>query len=140
MLKRGFIYVFAVTAATGLAMAQSTKTTSSTKSASDPMQSATKPLTPKSAMPGKPKSTVAVPPASTGSTTAVELNHLERTNVAASSKASSANSKNISMPKSGPTTANSQINFNYQKPAGGAQAVPPKARTANSNTPRVKKN
>ncbi len=90
-----------------LATAQSSKThSSSAKPDSDRMQAATKPITPKSAMPAKRKSSIA-PSASQGSGNAnAELTRLERQPIKAgngkntpASNAPRANAKSASAPR-----------------------------------------
>jgi|HubBroStandDraft_6_1064221.scaffolds.fasta_scaffold00039_47 hypothetical protein len=126
-----------------LATAQSSQVgSSSAKRGADPLQTATKPLTPKSAMPPQRKSPVVAPKASAGTAkTDLELTHLERQNIKAPSAKTSSAAKGVSVPKSAsPSAGSSGIDFKYQKPAGGKQAATPEAHSANSATPRVKKN
>jgi hypothetical protein len=118
---------------------------SSPKAAPDPLQSATKPLTPKSAMPAHRKSsTVAPNPAASGKNTTAELTRLEQQNIKAGSSSSSnkASAKSTALPKPASTSAgNGQgINFKYQKPVGGMKATNPNANAPSSGTNRVKKN
>jgi hypothetical protein len=126
-----------------MASAQTSKThSSSTKPNPDPVTSATKPLTPKSAM-QPPRKTAAVVAGSTksASKTSAELNHLER------QPAHTANQKGTPAAKATPKAVttdpaaanNSRTNFKYQKPAGGVQATRSEARAPNSQTPRVNK-
>src|ERR1700684_4283561 len=75
-------------ALSGLGTAQTSQarssSTTTTKGGSDPLQTATKPLTPKSAMPAQRKSSVAVPSTSAGSrNTSKELTHLEHQKIGA---------------------------------------------------------
>lgn len=116
---------------------------SSTTKGPDPLKTATKPITPKSAMPAQHKSTAAAPATGVANTNASkELSHLERQ----PSRTPPAPEANAS-PKPAPlkssnksTAASPEAKFVYRKPAGGMQATTPDARTANSPTPRVKKN
>jgi hypothetical protein len=149
MMNRVVCLLVTVAAAICLASAQSSahKTpvgSPSAKSGADSLTNATKPLTPKSAMPAHRKSSVAVPNPSKGSrNTSAELTHLERQNT----KAGASKSGNTPTAKSAPVKSaeksagsDSGINFKYQKPAGGLKASTPDARSPNSSTPRVKKN
>jgi hypothetical protein len=110
-----------VTAAVGvcLATAQKSQVRSSSANA-DPLQVATKPLTPKSAMRTKSKSAPLAPNASkSGRNTTAELNHLERQNgKAPSSKNSSAGQTKGTTVKSTatPSGSGSGISATYQKP------------------------
>jgi hypothetical protein len=145
MMKCRVVCLFiAVAALSCLGTGQNSQGRSSSpgKPGPDPLQSATKPLTPKSAMPAHSKSSVAVPNASAyGGSTNAELNHLELQNVTAGGAKSAARPpKGTSALKSADTsTSGSGINFKYHKPAGGTQASTPGANSANSNTPRVTK-
>jgi hypothetical protein len=141
--------IVTVVAAVCLATAQSSQLpASSGKSSPDPLHASTKPLTPKSAMPAPHKPSGAMQNTSKSSTnTTAELVRLEQppNKAAASKSGTTAPAKPISIAKSTKSTGtsdgkNSGINFNYQKPAGGPQATPPGARSANSSKPRVKKN
>ena len=129
-----------------LAMAQSSQARSSpTKSGTDPLQTATKPLTPKSAMPTQRKSSAAVPATSTGNrNTTAELTHLERQKIKAGSSQSVTKGSGKGAPAIKPAETSapngSGINYKYQKPAGGMKATTPDANAKNSSTPRVKKN
>ena len=123
------------------ALGQSSSSTSSTaslpaKPGKDPLKSATKPLTPKSAMPAERKSAPVMPPA-TCTHTSSDLNRLERTNIAASTSKGAAPAKAPSVGKSSDPTPSQAMNFKYQKPVGGVQASVPNARAANSTKPRV---
>jgi hypothetical protein len=142
------VAILFVTVAAGIcvATAQSSQAQAATpKSKPDPMLAATKPLTPKSAMPAKSKSSVAAPTASQNAAkTNAELTHLERQPIKAgasdNSKAGAA--KGASAPKpAGTANANgSGINFTYEKPKSGMQAAKPDAHAPNSTKPRVTKN
>jgi hypothetical protein len=148
-MKYRVAWLLAVTASLGIANAAAARgqssssslaaSSSASKSGKDPIKAATKPLTPKSAMPEQRKSAPATPPA-TRTHTSSELGQLERSSVNASNskpKQSSA-AKVPSIAKSSSTTTPSQtMNFKYQKPVGGTQATPPNARAANSSKPRV---
>ena len=144
MMKLRIACLFVTVAASiSLATAQNSGgRSSSAKAGRDPLQTAIKPLTPKSVTTPTRKSSVAVPRASKGSNAAAELTHLERQNIKAGSKSRGAGpAKGISAPKSAGTTARtgSGINFKYEKPVGGMTATKPDARAANSSTPRVTK-
>jgi hypothetical protein len=123
-----------------LATAQSSKAhSSSTKTGSDPLTTATKPLTPKSA-----KSAAVLPSSNkSAAKTTTELSRLERHPAKTTNEKSTASVKAASVPKTGssdPTAvSNSRTNFKYQKPNGGVQAATPNAHSPNSPTPRVTK-
>ena len=148
MKRRSISLTIAVAALISCALAQTSGAhsgahSSSTKSGPDPIANATKPLTPKSAMPAAHKSGAAAPTASTSSgKTNAELNRLERQKPeTTSSKSGTGPAKVAAAPKSADKSATSDsMNFKYQKPVGGPQAATPSAHTANSGTPRVKKN
>jgi hypothetical protein len=131
-------------ASTCLSLAQSSQVgASSAKPGPDPLQTATKPLTPKSAMPPQRKPSAEVPSAASSRKTSTELARLERQNNSAVTSSSDARSaKGPSVPKSADPSAaqDPPINFKYKKPAGGMQAAKPDANSKNSATPRVKKN
>jgi hypothetical protein len=147
MMKYRFVCLF-VTIAAGLCLAPAQNSKVRASSATphpDPLQAATKPLTPKSAMPSHRKSSVAVPPASTsGRNTTAELTRMERQNGKASGSkgGDKGPAKSSSVRKSADPSAGSGpgINSKYQKPVGGLKASTPGANTASSSTPRVKKN
>jgi hypothetical protein len=114
-----------VTIATGLclATAQNSQVRSSSaaaKAEANSPQGATKPLTPKSAMPPARKSSAVVPhPSTSGPKTTAELSRLERQNIKTASPKKPA--KSASLPKPAGTagtsnTSGSGINFTYQKP------------------------
>jgi len=104
-----------------LAAAQnSAKRASSTKSSPDPAHTAaTKPLTPKSAMPQPHKSTVVPPPSTSVRSTNAELNHLERQPIRASNGGNAGAAKGLSAakPAATPNANGSGINATYQPPA-----------------------
>jgi hypothetical protein len=147
-MKHRFAWLLAVTASLGLvnvsaALGQSSSsslTTSATdsKSGKDPIKSATKPLTPKSAMPERRKSAPITPPA-TGTHTSSELGRMERSSVRASNSKPDGSSaaKAPAIPNSSGAAASQSMNFKYQKPAGGLQASNPTANAKNSTVPRV---
>ena len=144
MMKLRIACLFVTVAASiSLATAQNSGgRSSSAKAGRDPLQTAIKPLTPKSVTTPTRKSSVAVPRTSKGSNAAAELTHLEHQNIKAGSKSRGAGpAKGISAPKSAGTTARtgSGINFKYEKPVGGMTATKPDAHAANSSTPRVTK-
>jgi hypothetical protein len=132
-----------VTIAAGLSLATAQNSPArSSPVKKDPLQTATMPLTPKSAMPAQHKSTVVAPPAAkNGENTSAELAHLEQQNIKAggvkgiSPAKSPAGAKTVGTPAAN----KSKINFKYQKPVGGLQATTPNANTKASSTPRVKK-
>jgi hypothetical protein len=113
----------------------------SAKASPDPLHTATKPLTPKSAMPTHRKSTTAPNPPKSGSNTTAELIHLEQQNVKAPASKSGTAGTMKETPKATGTSASSSsgINFKYQKPAGGPQAPNSGANSKSSGTPRVTK-
>lgn len=103
-----------------LAAAQnSTKSASSAKSNPAPAHTAaTKPLTPKSAMPPPHKSTVAPPASTSVRNTNAELNHLERQPIRASNGGNAGAAKASPAKAAGTPNANgSGINATYQPPA-----------------------
>lgn len=149
MMKYGVLSLFvAMASLIGQATAQSSQGRSysaSGNSSRDPLQTATKPLTPKSAMPAHRTSTVAAPGnAARGRNTTAELNRLERQNVKTKSPKSNstapANAAPLAKSGNASDSGGSKINFTYQKPVAGLQAATPKANSANSATPRVQKN
>jgi negative regulator of sigma E activity len=111
-----------VTVAAGicLATAQNSQVhSSSAKSSSDSLQKATKPLTPKSAMPPQHKSSGVVPGASTsGQNTSKELDRLEHQSIKTpSTKSSTAPAKRAAVNSPAKSSGNdSGINATYQKP------------------------
>jgi hypothetical protein len=146
MMKYRVVCLFvALSVSSCLAAAQSSQgRSSSAKPGQDPLRTATKPLTPKSAMPAHRKSSGAIPKGSASSrNTSAELAHLERQEIKTprSKSASAGATKGASGSKSTDTAAASGagINFKYQKPVGGKQASKPDAHSANSSTPRVTK-
>lgn len=146
-MKHRVVCLFiAVATAIGLATAQSSQVrSSSTKASPDPLKASTKPLTPKSPLAPGHKTPVAVTNTSKGGrNTTAELTHLERQNIkgSGSKSGSTGPAKGASVAKSADTSAakGQGINFKYQKPVGGVQALTPGAHSANSGTPRVKKN
>ena len=119
MMKYKAVFWFVTCAVwIGVATAQKSKPLSSSPKASPaPVHAATKPLTPKSAMPPPHKSSVVAPHASKSNQKSnAELNHLERQPIKATSPKKTA--KSASAPKpAGATNANgSGINSTYQKP------------------------
>jgi hypothetical protein len=126
-----------------LSMAQGTEVRSSSpKAGADPLQNATKPLTPKSAMPPQRKSAPVLPMSAGSRKTNSELAHLERQPVKADTPKSGGAKpvKGAPLVKSADASSGTGINFKYQKPVGGMQAATPSANSPNSSTPRVKKN
>jgi hypothetical protein len=111
-------------AAIGLAAQNSKPLASSTKSGPDPVKTATRPLAPKSVMPGatQHKSAPVVPNRTTQNTNA-ELAHLERGQTTAGSKSSS--TAKVAPYKSAPSSKPTpKIDYKYQKPAGGKSPSP----------------
>jgi hypothetical protein len=146
MTKYYKVACFATAAAwTCLAAAQSSPARLSTPPPADPLKTATKPLTPKSAAPVHHKSSVVLPQKPAGKeNTNAELTRLERqkTVLSGSPKSGSPSApKSTSPAKPADTAAGSgpAIDYKYQKPAGGKQADTPNARTPNATTPRVTK-
>ncbi|HWY21015.1 MAG TPA: hypothetical protein VNX26_07320 [Candidatus Acidoferrum sp.] len=145
MMKYRVVFFLATTAVgIGLATAQNSQgRSSSAKSGKDPLQAATKPLTPKSAMEPRRKSSVAVPHASkSGPNTTAELTHLERQSpIKTKNPNSTPPPKAAALPKTIDQSAGngSRTNFKYRKPVGGLKATTPKANSPNSTTPRVTK-
>jgi hypothetical protein len=143
MTKYRVVCLF-VTVAAGvcLATAQSSKAGStSAKPGKDPLHAATKPLTPKSAIPAPHKSSSSPTAPKSASKTTAELNHLERRNIKARDKTSAPPAKVAALPKATDQSAEngSGTNFKYQKPTGGLKAQTPKPNSPNSSTPRVTK-
>lgn len=142
-MKRRVVYLFLTAAIwTCMATAQSSPgRSSSAKATPDPLQSATKPLTPKSAMPAQHKSS-AVAPNPSGRNTTAELTHLEQQNIkSGSSNSSKGSAKSVPPLKPAGTSGSGPgIDFKYQKPVGGMKATKPNANAPNSNKPRVQKN
>jgi hypothetical protein len=145
-MKNSRIVTLLITAAsmTALCIAQSTKPLSApAKNAKDPLVNATKPITPKSAMPAHPKSATVLPP-TTGKNTTAELAHVENQKVSSGRASNLSNGSGQSEPGTKRAVASAAsgppIDYKYQKPAGGKQAVSPDANVKNSSTPRVKKN
>jgi len=138
------IVCLSVVALIGLAAGQSSKTrSSSARSDSDPVKAATKPLTPKSAMPSHRRPVAAAPkPATNRSKTTAELTHLER---GQNLKTGGSNSSSTALPKSPsakstatPARSGSGIDFKYQKPVAQKPATPG-AHSQGSSTPEVTK-
>ncbi|HWW13956.1 MAG TPA: hypothetical protein VN310_04775 [Candidatus Dormibacteraeota bacterium] len=122
MMKHKTGCLFAVIAAgLCLATAQNPKVHSSSaepKSGAKSHEAATKPLTPKSAMPPAHKSSAAVPHTSTSSQkTSAELARLEHQNVKGATPKKPAKAASAPKPAGTPNARGSEINFNYQKPA-----------------------
>jgi hypothetical protein len=144
MAKCGVVFLLiAAVSLTGLAVAQSSEVrSSSTKPGSDPLQAATKPLTPKSAMPAQRKSSpVTLPNGSTGTrNTTAELTHLERQKIKTGSTSVSGPGKAPPIKPAETSASGAAINYKYQKPVAGMTASNPGANSKNSSTPRVKKN
>jgi len=146
MTKRGVVFLLIAAASlTGLAIAQSSEVrSSSSKPGSDPLQAATKPLTPKSTLPAQRKSSpVTLPNGSTGSrNTTAELTHLERQKIKTGGSTTLSAPAKVPPIKPAETSAagGPAINYKYQKPVAGMTASNPGANSKNSSTPRVKKN
>lgn len=152
MMKYKFASSLAIAAAwTCLAAAQTSQAhLSSTRPTPDPLKSATKPLTEKSANTPRHKSSAVPSQSSEGARkTSAELTGLERqkdaargpTNSATSSPRNTASPKPPASSKTADTSAGNGagIDYKYKKPAGGLQAQTPNAHAPNSSTPRVTK-
>ena len=122
MMKHGIIYWFVTAVAlVCLATAQTSQVrSSSAKPSPDPLQNATKPLTPKSAMPSHRKSSAAVPKTSTSARkTNKELTRLERQPIKATEPKSGNPGRANSASGTSATSSSgngSGINATYQKP------------------------
>jgi uncharacterized iron-regulated membrane protein len=123
MIKHKVVFLFATVIA-GLSLAagqSSTVHATSANAGPDPAKVATKPLTPKSAMPAKSKSSMAAPATSApraGSKTDAELSRLERQPIKAANSNTNKPSKVPAVSKPAAANANgSGINSTYQKPA-----------------------
>jgi hypothetical protein len=125
MMKYRIVFLFVAFAT--LSPGQSSQPHSSSATAgSGSLKAATKPLTPKSAMPSHRKTATVAPKASGTTSTTAQLNHLERQNNRANSPKSpgAAPGKDATL-KSGsaPAGKNSGIDFKYQKPAGAQKGT-----------------
>ena len=141
MMRSRVICLFvAIAASSCLATGQNSLGGSS--SAKDPIETANKALTPKSAMPVHRKSSITPKPQKSGPNTTAELIHLEQQTVKASPSKSATVGAMKETPKATGTFARngSGINFKYQKPVGGPQAPNGGGNSKTSGTPRVKKN
>jgi hypothetical protein len=131
-----------IAACTCFATAQSSSTRLSAPPPVDPLKTATKPLTPKSAAPVHHKSSLVLPQNGKENTNA-QLSRLEKQKIALSDtpKSASPTAPKTTSKKSADTSNGSgpAIDYTYQKPAGGKQADTPNARTPNATTPRVTK-
>lgn len=118
MMKYRVVCLFvAVAASIGLATAQNSQVhSSSAKSGPDPLQTATKPLTPKSAMSPQHKSSATVPSAPTTRKTNAELSRLERQNIKAGGSKKAAKAPSVPKPAGPSNGSGSGINSTYQKP------------------------
>jgi len=121
MLKRTFAFVMVTVAASlCLATAQNSKPGASATAGPDPLKTATKPLTPKSAIASPHKSSTAAPLASTNTQkTNAELRRLERQGVktAGPSKTTPGAAKAApAKPATASPRSDSGINAPYQKP------------------------
>jgi hypothetical protein len=129
MMKYGIVYLLVVGVAfTSLSLGQSSRPRSSASSASagsDSLKAATKPLTPKSAMPSH-RQTAAAPKRTSSTNTTAKLAQLERQNSKPNRSTSSgtAGGKDATL-KSGtpPAGKGSGIEFKYQKPVGAQRAT-----------------
>jgi hypothetical protein len=139
MMKYRAVRLFVAAAALiGLATAQNSHVGSTSAKSDADLHAATKPLTPKSAMPAKRTSSSAVPRASQSSGNATaELTHLERTEIKAGGSNNGGAVKGVSAPKPAAAASGSGINFKYQPPKGGETASRGDAHSANSQKPRV---
>lgn len=116
------IVVMIPIAMTGMAMvgqatAQNSTSASSSKSGADSVKAATKPLTPRSAMPAAHKGSAALPKRGTNNTNA-ELTQLERGHGAAVPK-DSATAKVAPYKSARSSASGPKIDYKYEKPAGG---------------------
>jgi hypothetical protein len=152
MMKYKFASCLAIAAAwTCLATAQTSQAhLSSTRPTPDPLKTATKPLTEKSANTRRHKSSLVPSPRSAGAgKTSAELSGLERqkdgakgpTNSPTSAPRNTASSKPPATSKTAgmPAANGTAIDYQYKKPAGGLQAARANAQVPNSSTPRVTK-
>ena len=132
MTKHTIICLFvAATTYASLSPAQSSHSSSAT-AGSGSLTAATKPLTPKSAMPSHRKATIVAPKTTRTTNTNAQLTHLERQNSKANSAKSTASSKDASLKSSSaPAGKDSGIDFKYQKPVG---AQKPATRTKGPNS------
>jgi hypothetical protein len=126
----------------GMASAQKSQVHSPTAKPDPNLTAATKPLTPKSAMPPAKSSSSPAMPATTKSNANAnkELSHLERQDIHAGGANKSGAAKSASTPKPAAAAKDSGINATYEKPKAGRQAATPGAHSANSTKPRVTKN
>ena len=141
MAKYKAVYLL-MTVAFFIGVAPAQKAHTSTAGSKADYGAATKPLTPKSAMPAK-HSSSSLPPATKRSVEAnKELTHLEQPRIrsGASSKSAASPAKSLSTPKPVASQKDSGINATYEKPKVGMQASRPDAHAANSTKPRVNKN
>jgi hypothetical protein len=122
MMKRKIVFWFVAGAAVvGMATAQNPKVgASSSKAGTDPLKTATKPLTPKTAIAPRSKTSGSISTSSANSQrTNAELTRLERQSVkAGSSKGGNAGTAKAAPVKSAKTSSpsGSGINASYQKP------------------------
>jgi hypothetical protein len=125
-----------------MASAQKSQVHSPTAKPDPNLTAATKPLTPKSAMPPAKSSSSPAMPATTKSNANAnkELSHLERQDIHAGGANKSGAAKSASTPKPAAAAKDSGINATYEKPKAGRQAATPGAHSANSTKPRVTKN
>jgi hypothetical protein len=125
-----------------MASAQKSQVHSPTAKPDPNLTAATKPLTPKSAMPAPKNSSSPAMPATTKSNANAnkELSHLERQDIHAGGANKSGAAKSASTPKPAAAAKDSGINATYEKPKAGRQAATPGAHSANSTKPRVTKN
>ena len=122
----------AIAACICVSPAQNSQVRSSSASSTgkpDFLQTATKPLTPKSAMPAHRKPAAAEPkPSANSSKTTAELTHLERgqnAKTGGSKSSSTAPAKSASAKSTGtPASSGSRIDFKYQKPVAQKPATP----------------
>jgi hypothetical protein len=106
-----------ILAAVGLTAAQSTQTKPLVKSDVSSRPPATKPLTPKSAMPAPHKSSTGVPKVTaTGAHNSAELARLEQQNKKPPAAKNTSARQGSVLPASKSTPPNPAINFQYQKP------------------------
>jgi hypothetical protein len=123
MKYRAVCLFVTIAAWTGQGAAQNSQVhSSSAKSSEDSLHAATKPLTPKSAMPQSHKSSNVTPNASAKSrNTNAELTRLEQQNIKAGASKKPATGAVAPKPAGASNANGSGINFNYQKPTTAKQ-------------------
>jgi hypothetical protein len=137
MKYAAIVFSLTITALTTVGMAQ----TSHTRSSSDDpgAAAATRPLTPKSAMPQPHKSSTVASPKAAGHNTNAELNRLERQNIKAANPHGGKTNSVAPKARNASAGKNSDINFAYQKPKT-AKVPASSAPKSSNNMPRAKGN